>query len=234
MLLRRCVLARGLGATVTRSLAAPFPRPSLLAVAARPFATAAPTPVLLQRGGGGGNVDASSASYPTAPRFEIYDIHEQPENGKLVRVQYQDRSVLVTLYPQLGPRKADPLDPTPQFDLSRRTLVRLRPSDVALLLAVLEGRLPRGVLASAAHELTFERTVDGTGYELKGLVRRFGGDPQPWNISLTKSHVVMFFRFLESSLVEGFGFRAHDQFLKNAEKAKQQKPAQQQQQQQRQ
>lgn len=154
----------------------------------------------------------------TVPSFEIYDIRDNADEGKLVRVQYFDRLVSITVYPQLGPRKTDPLDPTPQFDQARRSAARFRLSDIATFLAVMECRMPTATLAGRTSNLTFSKAADGRSFELMGTITRSAGDHVPWNISFTKSHAVMFFRFMDSSLNEGFGFRAHHDVMKAKEK----------------
>uniref|UniRef100_A0A0A9Y4K7 Endonuclease 8 n=1 Tax=Lygus hesperus TaxID=30085 RepID=A0A0A9Y4K7_LYGHE len=71
------------------------------------------------------------------PRFEIFDVRDSPSQGTMTRVAVDGRQLLISQYPQLGPRKVDPNDFSPQFDSERRITVRFRHKDLAGLVAVM-------------------------------------------------------------------------------------------------
>jgi hypothetical protein len=181
------------------------------------------SPLLVQRvsasqySGGSSSNQRGGSSYTaplTLPEFEIYDLQDNPANGKLVRVNYRERGLSMTVYPQLGPRKTDPKDPSPQFDFARRSLVRFRPTEIAAFLAVIEGKLPSYHFQTKGHDLIFSPLpVESEGYSLKGTITRNGAESVTWDLAMTKTHVTMFYRFLDSALVESFGFDV----LKNPE-----------------
>ena len=151
-----------------------------------------------------GNRPARAAN----PEFEIYDIQENPAQGKLVRVSYDgaERKLVFSMYPQLGPRKTDPNDPSPQFDYARRSVVRFRPTEWAAMLAVIEGKMEKSDWKpTKAHQMEFSPSEDGT-YALRGDVHRLNVDSVKWDINFSKTHVTMLYRFLDSALNASFEF----------------------------
>lgn len=140
------------------------------------------------------------------PRFEIHDVRDDPAQGSMTRVAVDGKQLLVSQFPQLGPRKADPNDPSPQFDRDRRISLRLRHKDLAALVGVVEDRMPSHHMENNAYNLTFEKTA--AGFVLKGDVRRASSaEKEPWTIVFEQQFAVTLEHFLQAALTESFGFQ---------------------------
>lgn len=146
------------------------------------------------------------------PRFEIHDVREDSSLGSMTRVSIDGKQLLVTQYPQMGPRKLDPHDPTPQFDSSRRVSTRFRHVDLGGMVAVTKGLLPSYHMKNNAYDLTFEKISGDKGYSLHGTVHRAGtGGPhknsEPWKVVLEDQFAIALEHFLDTGLTESFGFQ---------------------------
>lgn len=142
------------------------------------------------------------------PRFEIHDVRDQVGAGSMTRVAVDGKQLLISQFPQLGPRKADPNDTTPQFDLERRISLRFRHLDLGGFVAVVEERVPSHSMKNNAYDLTFEKTAEG--YTLKGSLTRAGSEEkEAWAVDFENQFAVMMEHFLQSALSESFGFRRH-------------------------
>lgn len=146
------------------------------------------------------------------PKFEIHDVREDPAKGTMTRVSIDGKQLLLTQHPQVGPRKLDPNDLTPQFDSSRRISTRFRHVDLAGMVCVIEGRIPSHQMSNNAFDLTFEKTASG-GYSLKGSVRRVGPDGpekerESWGIVWEDHFALALEHFLQAGLTESFGFQS--------------------------
>lgn len=139
------------------------------------------------------------------PRFEIHDVRDDPALGTMTRIAIDGKQMLISQHPQLGPRKLDPNDVTPQFDRDRRISVRLRHMDLAALVAVVEGRIVTHHMKNNAYDLTFEKTAEG--YTLKGQIRRATSTTEEeWAIQFDNQFATTIGHFLDSALTESFGF----------------------------
>lgn len=146
------------------------------------------------------------------PRFEIHDVREDVSLGSMTRVSIDGKQLLITQYPQMGPRKLDPHDPTPQFDSSRRVSTRFRHMDLGGMVAVTKGWLPSYHVKNNAYDLTFEKISGDKGYSLHGTVHRagYGGplkDSEPWKVVLEDQFAIALEHFLDIGLTESFGFQ---------------------------
>ncbi|CCW64003.1 unnamed protein product [Phytomonas sp. EM1] len=140
------------------------------------------------------------------PRFEIHDVRDDPSKGRMTRIAVDKKQLLFLQYPQLGPRKMDPNDDTPQFDFDRRISVRLRHMDLAGLVSVVEGRVESHAMKNNAYDLVFEKTSEG-GYVLSGTIQRATSDkPEPWSVHFDSHFGVTIEHFLQNALTESFGF----------------------------
>lgn len=147
------------------------------------------------------------------PKFEIHDVRDDPAGGTMTRVAVDAKNMILTQYPQMGPRKADPNDITPQFDQSKRISTRFRHIDMAAMVAVTKGRLEEHHMKNNAFELTFKKTPEG-GYSLQGKVKRAAGMPgsgfqkemEDWGVVFDDHFAVALEHFLDTSLTESFGF----------------------------
>lgn len=129
----------------------------------------------------------------------------------MTRVAIDEKQLLISQYPQLGPRKVDPNDITPQFDRDRRISVRMRHMDLAALVGVVENRLLRHRMKNNAYDLTFEKTAEG--YTLKGEVHRVTSTkPEEWTIQFNNQFATTMEHFLESALTESFGFARYNAY----------------------
>lgn len=157
------------------------------------------------------------------PRFEIHDVRDDPSQGSMTRISIDGKQLLITQYPQMGPRKLDPHDPTPQFDSSRRISTRFRHVDLGAMAAVTKGWLTSHHVRNNAYDLTFEKkTTPGNGYALHGSVHRAGrGGPQKesesWTLVLENHFAIALEHFLDAGLTESYGF--HQFALAQAEHA---------------
>lgn len=139
------------------------------------------------------------------PKFEIHDVRDTPENGTMTRVAVDSRQLLVSQFPQLGPRKSDPNDASPQFDRDRRISLRFRHLDLAGFVSVVEGRIASHHMHNNAYELTFSKT--DKGYVLEGQVHRTNSTTkEEWAVRFENQFAVTVEHFLQSALTESFGF----------------------------
>ncbi|RNF00650.1 mitochondrial RNA binding protein 1 [Trypanosoma rangeli] len=151
---------------------------------------------------------AGTAGFQSLPKFEIHDVRDDPALGTMTRVAVDGKALLISQYPQLGPRKVDPNDLSPQFDADRRISVRLRHVDLAALVCVCQSRVPKHEMATRAYTLVFEKSVDG--YRLHGKIHRVASQKmEDWSVNFDKHFAVTLDHFLESALTESFGFRQH-------------------------
>ncbi|KPI87683.1 Mitochondrial RNA binding protein 1 [Leptomonas seymouri] len=150
-------------------------------------------------------------SFPSTqflPKFEIHDVRAEAAQGSMTRVSIDGKQLLISQFPQLGPRKADPNDTTPQFDRERRISLRFRHMDLAAFVCVVEGRLPSHHVANRAYELSFEKTPNG--YVLKGQVNRVSSQTkEEWSVRFENQFAVTMEHFLQGALSESFGFLEH-------------------------
>ena len=171
---------------------------------ARPVAMSAPGMFRFQ----GQGAPAGGAMGATDPALDIYDIKENVTEGKHIRIAYRPgmRNVAITNYPQLGPMKIDPNDPTPQFDYEKRTTCRLKPYEMAAMLSVMESKMASATLSTRHWDLTFG--PNDTGFALKGSIARNQGSDERdnWEMLFSKTTVTQLYRFMDRSLQESFGF----------------------------
>ncbi|KAG5475603.1 hypothetical protein LSCM4_04185 [Leishmania orientalis] len=150
----------------------------------------------------------SFASTSSLPKFEIHDVRDDPAHGSMTRVSVDGKQLLVSQFPQLGPRKADPNDTTPQFDRDRRVSMRFRHIDLAGFVSVVENRISSHHVKNNAFEMAFEKTANG--YVLKGQVHRSNSQVnEEWAVRFENQFAVTMEHFLESALTESFGFAQH-------------------------
>ncbi|GET89760.1 mitochondrial RNA binding protein 1 [Leishmania tarentolae] len=154
----------------------------------------------------------SFLSTNSLPKFEIHDVRDDPEHGSMTRVSVDGKQLLVSQFPQLGPRKADPNDTTPQFDRDRRISMRFRHIDLAGFVSVVENRIPSHHVKNNAFDMAFEKTTNG--YVLKGQVHRSNSQVnEEWAVRFENQFAVTIEHFLESALTESFGFAQHQRAL---------------------
>eukprot|EP00796_Vickermania_ingenoplastis_P008698 gene8698-6118_t len=147
------------------------------------------------------------------PKFEIHDVRDNPLEGSMTRVSVDGKQLLLTQYPQMGPRKVDPNDVTPQFDVSRRISTRFRHVDLAAMACVTMGRLATHHVKNNAYDLSFVKTDRG-GYAIEGKVHRYGPggastEAEDWSVVFEDHFAVALEHFLDASLTESFGFRQY-------------------------
>eukprot|EP00760_Papus_ankaliazontas_P006063 PhM_4_TR12877/c0_g1_i1/m.77290 len=147
----------------------------------------------------------------TFPCFDIYNIADEAEHGRMIRVSYVGHGhVLVSHYPQLGPRKTDPNDPQPQFDLTKRQTIKFRPSEVAEIVCVAEGRIPFASFNYATTSVAYQRDKDDAQTYIL-TVHKAGIEDQnlpevSLKIPFSKHFVVMWHQFLDNAVRHSFGF----------------------------
>ena len=148
-----------------------------------------------------------------SPMVEIHNLKDKAaDGGYLLRCTYREPStVILSQYPQLGPRKEDPNDSTPQYDAQRRASVRLKPIHIARLLTLMEGK-DAGFAKSSdgSHRFPYGMGVamDKDVLKIEGEVQQMGQDDKvPFNVHLSSTQLITFYRFMESTLVESFGFK---------------------------
>jgi hypothetical protein len=141
------------------------------------------------------------------PRFEFMNINDDPTKGFMLRAAVDEKRVILTYFPQLGPRKSDPNDPAPQFDFAARRSIRLFQHEVAGVLTVCEGKASKHAVATINHDLSFEQ-LENNGFTLQGTVSK-KSNPVPWGIRFEGYQATMLRHFMSSALEESFGFRKH-------------------------
>uniref|UniRef100_A0A7S1QAT5 SUN domain-containing protein n=1 Tax=Neobodo designis TaxID=312471 RepID=A0A7S1QAT5_NEODS len=144
------------------------------------------------------------------PTFEVHRLMDNPEDGHLTRVTYvkERASVVVSRFPQLGPRKEDPSDDVPQFDVNRRMSARFTVPEVATMLAVLESRVESAKITNPGVEATAAR--DGDGFALNGVAftgPRSERKENDFKVSFDKTRTTQLYHFLEASLKDSLGFK---------------------------
>ena len=161
---------------------------------------------------------AAAASAPRdfhadRPMHELPTICETPEDGSLTRLISQSRGVRLTVLPQLGGPKTEPIDNRPQFDSVRRAATFLAPKDVAAMVLVLQGAIPDHKMTGEFRNLSFApaKTDDGSkAFALTGdFMRSNNTSKQLINTVYQGGNVTGLHTFLESSLIQGFGFRQY-------------------------
>lgn len=171
--------------------------------------------VVIQRDRGAYTAAQNANNIPTAsdrPRFEISEVHDDPSKGYLLRVVLDDRRVGMTFYPQLGPRKSDPMDPAPQFDFAARKVVKLFMFEAAGLLSVCEGMAAQHRVRTSMVDMAFEKSE--RGYSFAGTVGRSSAT-HPISLRFEGYQATQLRHFLNSALVESFGFKRHFKFLES-------------------
>lgn len=136
--------------------------------------------------------------------FELFEVSDEPAKGFMLRVAYEEKRIFFTLFPQLGPRKVDPMDPAPQFDLDARQAIRLYPEEFAGLLAVCEGHAAKQRVSNNMRDIVFEKLPSNV-YILSGTVTK-NTTPRNIQISFNGYRFTMLKHFLEASLDNTFGF----------------------------
>eukprot|EP00759_Apiculatamorpha_spiralis_P025336 PhF_6_TR28334/c0_g1_i1/m.41987 len=147
----------------------------------------------------------STGGRPATPVLDLTNINDDPSQGFCVRVVYQNRCLEVSHYPQLGPRKVDPNDPSPQFDFQKRIFMRFNKGQMAELLAVIDNKIPNAVISTNyGGQAAFDR--QGTGYNLMIDSPEKDGSHRKCNIVFEKQYAASFKYFTEFSLAKSFGF----------------------------
>lgn len=152
----------------------------------------------------------NSSTYSGVPEslhranFEISEVSDDPAKGFMLRVSYEDKRVSFSVFPQLGPRKVDPMDPAPQFDFDGRRLIRFFPDEVAGVLTVCEGMTAHHRISNRFHDVVFEKLPSNT-YQLSGTISKHS-TPLALNLKFEGYRATMLTHFLNDALCDGFGF----------------------------
>lgn len=145
------------------------------------------------------------------PMNELQIVSENPDDGSLTRLVAQSRGIRLTVLPQLGGPKSEPVDTRPQFDSVRRAATFLAPKDIASMVLVLEGKLPQYGLTGEFRTVNFAPVKTDNGSKAFAITGEFmranNTDKQALNSVYQGGNVTGLHSFLESSLVQGFGFR---------------------------
>eukprot|EP00759_Apiculatamorpha_spiralis_P026818 PhF_6_TR29484/c0_g1_i1/m.43675 len=148
---------------------------------------------------------------PTSvPSFDIYEIADKAEDGRMIRVMYVNHGIVtVAHYPQQGPRKTDPRDPEPQFDMSRRQSIQLQLCDIGEMLAVADGKIPMAVIPFRHATVTYQKdTTKERTYNLAVVKPATETTPEmKLVIPFQKHFVIMWHNFMDSVVRNSFGFR---------------------------
>jgi hypothetical protein len=146
------------------------------------------------------------------PSFEVYRLMDNPDDGHLTRVTYlkERGSVVISRFPQLGPRKEDPTDNSPQFDVARRMSARFTIPEVASFLAVLEGKSADTNVKTMSLDVTAKRTDDG--FAINGTVS--SGPPSDrksnkLDVNFDNTRTTQLYHFLDSAVKDSVGFYHH-------------------------
>eukprot|EP00758_Cryptobia_borreli_P005201 Tbor_TRINITY_DN4774_c0_g1::TRINITY_DN4774_c0_g1_i1::g.17116::m.17116 len=146
----------------------------------------------------------------TTPTFEIHNVRDTADKGTLLRFMASSRGIRMIASPQIGPRKTEPEDTRPQFDLSMRCTTFLTPKDIASFLCVFQKKLPAFNIDGEYRNLSLSCVPEEKDtFCLKGVITRTGGDKQMIDVTISKWVLTNLEQFFESSIVEGFGFRQY-------------------------
>jgi hypothetical protein len=148
---------------------------------------------------------------------EFYDVRDTPKDGREMRLVFRkdaqrDSAVgflSITIRPQLGPRKTDPHDPTPQFDQQNRLSLRLKPKEISTLLFWLEGRSGPTVqsveVSGQSYKISLARQDSGVVVCTIAGVKLDGTMSDPLSYELQPHQQIQFRAFLENSLFAIWG-----------------------------
>lgn len=152
---------------------------------------------------------AGSRLRTVIPTMQIYNLQPNPAEGSLTRITAESRGIRFSVLPQIGAPNTDPQDDTPQFDATRRAVSTFSPQEAGSMLAVLEGKIPSYNLESEYRSLSLTPAADGKSFALTGFIKRVTQDSVAINLKLEKANLAAFKGFVESSIVEGFGFHQY-------------------------
>jgi hypothetical protein len=144
------------------------------------------------------------------PSFEIYKLADKPEDGHLTRVTYMKErgSIVISRFPQLGPRKEDPTDNQPQFDVSRRISARLTMPEIGACLAVLEGKAQNYKLPGDLFDVQITRSEDG--FRIKGTMMTGPRDnkvPNAIDFTFDSVRTTQLYYFFDTAVKDSLDFR---------------------------
>jgi hypothetical protein len=172
----------------------------------------------------GSSSSGRNAVQPLRANVEFYDVRDSPKDGRELRLSFrsdvQQRSyrsqdqhakqLTLTILPQLGPRKTDPHDPTPQFDNAARVGLRLRAQEVAEILMWLVGRnkADSHTLGSTNTRIELKKHDSGV-ITVAVTARKLDGNMgEPLAFELQPHQQVQFRIFLEESMYAYWDFSA--------------------------
>ena len=99
------------------------------------------------------------------PMLDMINIHDEAEQGFMARVVYKSGRLEFSHFPQLGPRKTDPMDPMPQFDMNSKIFYRPNRSEFAEMLAVTHGKAKKAKITTA-YGAKIDLSKSSEGYTL--------------------------------------------------------------------
>lgn len=152
----------------------------------------------------------------TIGTVEFYDVRDTPKDGREMRLTFRKDAqrdshfLSITIRPQLGPRKTDPHDPTPQFDQQNRLSLRLKPKEISTLLFWLEGRQQQQAannsnsgaveVSGQSYKISLARQDSGVVVCTIAGVKLDGTMSDPLSYELQPHQQIQFKAFLENSL----------------------------------
>eukprot|EP00008_Paramoeba_atlantica_P004075 CAMPEP_0201475156 /NCGR_PEP_ID=MMETSP0151_2-20130828/604_1 /ASSEMBLY_ACC=CAM_ASM_000257 /TAXON_ID=200890 /ORGANISM="Paramoeba atlantica, Strain 621/1 / CCAP 1560/9" /LENGTH=260 /DNA_ID=CAMNT_0047855173 /DNA_START=65 /DNA_END=847 /DNA_ORIENTATION=- len=152
-------------------------------------------------------LDASDVQRDVAPCIDIVEVSDDPAHGSMVRMVYHSRSVEFMHYPQMGPRKTDPMDPMPQFDFQNRIFFRAGRKSIAEMLAVVEGKQSEMNYQSPyGASVNFGKIPEGFLMKLSSPDYKNKTEVRSCEISYKGHHAASLKHFLSGALCKGFGF----------------------------
>ena len=148
----------------------------------------------------------------TFAQVEFFDVRDTPAQGRELRLAFlqgggggtrnQAKFLTIQMRPQLGPRKTDPHDPTPQFDQANRLSIRLKPKEIATALFWLTGRCskPSVNIEGRTYKLSLTRLDSGAVAVALAGAKVDGTIGEALTYELLPHQQVQFKGFFEESL----------------------------------
>ena len=144
------------------------------------------------------------------PVLDMININDDPAKGFMARVVYKNGKIEFLHFPQLGPRKTDPMDPMPQFDMNAKSFYRTNRKEFCELIAVTTGKADSAKISTAyGANIELAKTPEGYSLHIDSPVSNRGSEPsgkRECKLSFENQYASAFRNFFEFALDKQFGF----------------------------
>ena len=149
----------------------------------------------------------------------MVNVTDEPANGFMARVVFKGGKIEFCHFPQLGARKSDPADPTPQFDLNARLYYRPSRKEFLEMLTVTSGKAAEAIITTPyGANIALKKTADGFSLSMQSPVDKEQPAKPNRNCDLhfNNHYAAALKNFLNFAVEKQFGFdRQNDQLQQN-------------------